>query len=118
MASFVLKVSSTGMMPEILEGINIQMIFLSRHGFPCCHTHWPPGVVGTLNSHPAELLGTVDDPAAETQGCVEVKYPIRVLEFIPGEIMDKLDESLLSTQLTHSVGKMAGEMDLLLQVTI
>lgn len=46
----------------------------------------------------------------------EVEYPVRILRYIPGEIMDKVNSSLLTPQLCYDVGNFAGRMDQALQV--
>ena len=43
-------------------------------------------------------------------------YAVRVLTFIPGVPMDKLDAKYLTPELAYSVGEMIGRADLALQV--
>ena len=118
---YVLKVSSLSTPPEIIEGLNSQMLFLSSKGFPCCYPIASRSGRYTPLASESELLGVAelgDARQVDVQSCVDVKYPVRVMKFIAGEIMDQLDEKLLSPELCYSVGKMAGRMDVLLEVSV
>ena len=112
---YVLKVSSSCITAEIIEGINSQMLFLSSKGFPCCHPIASRSGEYTRLVSKSELLGPAGDDARQkdARSNVDVKYPVRALKYIAGEIMD---QRLLSQDLIYSVGRMAGRMDLLLEV--
>ena len=61
-----------------------------------------------------ELLGgksAADGGEEET-----VEYPVRVMKYIPGELMDRLDKCYLTPQLSYDVGHYVGKMDHALQV--
>ena len=116
---FVLKVSSRGTTPEIIDGLNSQMLFLSGKGFPCCYPIASRGGEYTALASESELLGVAEGDVRQVDVLSrDVKYPVRVMKYIAGDIMDKLDERYLSPELSYSVGKMAGGMDLLLQVCL
>ena len=116
---FVLKVSSRGSTPEIIDGLNSQMLFLSGKGFPCCYPIASRGGEYSALASENELLGFAEGDARQVDVLSrDVKYPVRVMKYIAGDIMDKLDERYLSSELRYSVGKMAGGMDLLLQVCL
>ena len=111
--AYVLKVSSSCITAEVIEGINSQMLFLSSKGFPCCHPIASRSGEYTRLVSKSELLGD-DARQKDARSNVDVKYPVRALKYIAGEIMDKLDQRLLSQDLIYSVDRMAGRMDLLL----
>ena len=108
---FVLKISNRYInTPDIVEGLNAMMLFLSGRGFPCCCPVASRGGSHAIAASESELLGAV----AETES--EVTYPVRVFRFIPGDVMDKLEKRYLTPELSYSVGDVVGRMDLALQV--
>ena len=89
------------------------MFFLRERQFPCCY----PVATRREGTHAvaltaSELLGAKhEEPTGKG-----VRYIVRVMNFIPGEVMDKIDKSCLTPELSYSVGCLAGRMDLELQV--
>ena len=95
---------------DVLEGLNAVMLFLNERDLevPCCHP-----VASRAGSHvvvvpESEMTG---EPAGS-----DARYPVRVVRFIPGEVMDKLEKRHLTRELSYSVGRMVGRLDLALQV--
>ena len=97
---------------EILEALNDVMLFLSARNFPCsCPLAGRDGRHAILVSR-SKMLRLKE----ESDGAVE--YTVKVVRFIPGVVMDKLDKCYLTPELSYSVGNMVGRMDLALQVNI
>ena len=112
---FVLKLSNAHLYtPELVDGLTKMMLFVESRGFTCSS---PIASRTGQYSHMAteqELLGgmsAADDGEEET-----VEYPVRVMKYIPGELMDKLDKCYLTPQLSYDVGHYVGRMDHALQV--
>ena len=114
---FIFKMSNYGIFtPEIVEGLNSMLLFLSRKGFPCCRPLASRSGQYALLATEKELLGVADENEAISSA--GVKYPVRVLKYIPGEVMDKLEKRFFTPDLSYSVGSLVGRMDLALQVTL
>lgn len=109
LTQFVLKISNSDIAFDIIHGLNAMMIYLSKRSFPnCCPIASRRGSHAILVSE-SELLGK----ATEESG---VKYAVRVLTYIPGEVMDELGKQFLTPELAYCVGSLAGRMDLALRV--
>ena len=107
---FVLKMHNSGVCtPRMLEGLNAVMLFLRERGFPCCY---PIATRDGRHLIQSELPAPKTD--AESRGGPE--YSVKVLRFIPGCVMDKLEKRFLTPELFYSVGNLIGRMDLALQV--
>ena len=85
--------------PAVLDGLNSIMLWLSNKGLPVCC------------------------PIASRDGKYEVHcelsddtYTVKILKFIPGVVMDKLEKKYLTCELAYSVGKLVGNIDSALQV--
>ena len=99
--SFVLKLYNRNMStPAVQDGLNILMLRLSERGIPC--------------SRP--IASRKGDCAVETELGDGLTYTIKILRFIPGVVMDKLEKKYLTPELSYSVGKLIGKMDFALQV--
>ena len=112
---FVLKVNHFDPnIAKLAEGQSEMMLFVKKRGFMCAE---PIATKAKKYLHLAtekELLG--GKSGGEGREVEETEYPVRILRYIPGEIMDKVNSSLLAPQLCHSVGNFAGRMDRALQV--
>ena len=99
---------------EVTEGQNVIMRRLNQKGFNC-----PLPLKGRKGSE-IENVSESRLMEAQTNNSVhgsERMFCARVLTFIPGELLDKVDEQCLSPQLLYDVGNFIGRMDVELQVT-
>ena len=96
---------------DVLEGLNAVMLFLSEGDLevPCCRP-----VASRAGSH-VVVVSESEMTGEPTRS--DARYPVRVVRFIPGEVMDKLEKRHLTRELSYSVGRMVGRLDLALQVT-
>ena len=111
---FVLKVLNSGISTYVAEGMNAMMLFLSDRGIPCSRpipTRQGDYIL-TASERDLATLSPTEKPAAEPNST----YAVRVLTFVPGIPMDKLDKRYLTPELAYSVGEMVGKTDLALQV--
>ena len=101
--AFVLKMYNRHInTPAVVNGLSAMMLCVSESGIPCCR--------------PIPRREDYQGVETELESCgYDVRYT-NILRFIPGTVMDKLDKKYLTAELGYSVGKMAGEMDLALQV--
>ena len=115
---FVLKVLNRGISTSVVEGMNAMMLFLSDRGIPCSRP------VPTRRGNYI-LTASESDLTMHSSGSTTIQqnaqctaaYAVRVLTFIPGVPMDKLDKAHLTPELAYSVGETIGRADLALQVS-
>ena len=95
---------------DVLEGLNAVMLFLSERDLevPCCCPVASRAGTHVVVISEREMTG---EPARS-----DARYPVKVVRFIPGEVMDKLEKRHLTPELSYSVGCMVGRLDLALQV--
>lgn len=110
---FVLKLSNCILTDlDFLRGVNAVMQYLSEKGFSnCCPIASRRGSYAVSASE-SEILGVACETAPSS-----MTYPVRVLTFLSGEVMDKLEKEFLTPELSYSVGDLVGRMDLALQVS-
>lgn len=102
---FVLKLYNCNVYTShVLEGLNAVMLYLKDKGFPCCHP-----IASRTGSH---MIQSELPP----ESTAKVKYNVKVLRFLPGYVMDKLEKRYMTPELFYSLGNMVGRMDLALQV--
>ena len=99
---------------EVTEGLNVIMQRLNQEGFNC-----PLPLKGRKGT---EIEKVSESRLMETQTGNSVRgsermFWSRVLIFIPGELMDKVDKRCLTPQLLYDIGNFIGQMDAALQVT-
>lgn len=105
---FVLKISHSDIASDIIDGLNAMMLYLNKKGFPnCCPIASRGGSYAVAVSE-NQLLGKDKESA--------VKYAVRILTYIAGEVMDEVEKQFMTPELSYSVGCLAGRMDLELQV--
>ena len=109
---FVLKVLNSGISTHVAEGMNAMMLFLSHRGIPCSRP------VPTRRGDYILTASESDLSSGSTNAESTAAYAVRVLTFIPGVPMDKLDAKYLTPELAYSVGEMIGRADLALQVCL
>ena len=109
---FVLKLSNCILTDiDFLRGVNAVMQYLSEKGFSnCCPIASRRGSY-VVSASESEILGVACEIAPSS-----MMYPVRVLTFLSGEVMDKLEKEFLTPELSYSVGDLVGRMDLTLQV--
>lgn len=107
---FILKVSHITNSSELLEGVNEVMDHLHHKGFRCSHA---------IRNHSGKKIALLSenqlvrgDPNARTGRCV--KYPIRVLVYVPGETLEAVS---LTPKLAFGIGELAGSINKALLVT-
>ena len=103
----VLKICNSGIEIGVVEAM---MFFLNAKGISCCC----PAIATRQRKHTAvvshgELLGTETAQSDAT-------YTARVMKYITGEVMDRIEKRYLTPELAYSVGRLAGRIDLELQV--
>lgn len=105
---FVLRLSNTKSGHDIVSGHNAVMLHLRAKGIQCCEP------IITKLGHQLETLSEAD-LLQRNRGC-HVSYIVRVLTYIPGELMDEVDKCFLTSQLYYDAGYFVGQMDMALQV--
>ena len=68
----------------------------------------------TKRGHYLEILSEAD--LLQGNGRDDVTYVVRVLRYVPGELMDEVNKCYLTPELSYSVGGFVGRIDLALQV--
>ena len=112
---FVLKLSNAHLYtPELVDGLSKMMLFVESRGFVCGAPIASRTRQHSLMATEQELLGGKRSDGGKEVETVE--YPVRVMRYIPGELMDKLDKCYLTPQLSYDVGNYVGRMDQALQV--
>lgn len=97
---------------DILHGITAIMQHLSERCFPnCCPIASRRGDY-VISLSDSEMYGVGREGPRSG-----VRYPVRVLTFLPGEVMDKLEKRFMTPELSFSVGDLVGRMNLALQVS-
>lgn len=111
--AFILKISNSELKIEVVEGMNAMMFFLNERGVPCCCPIATREGSHVIAASKSQLLGVADDTQSD------VKFTVRVLTYVPGVPMDKLEkEHIMTEELLYSVGQLAGKIDCELQVSI
>ena len=105
---FVLKLSNGNFGRAMVSGQNSVMLHLRAKGIQCCEP------IITKRGHYLEILSEADLLQGSEGG--DVTYVVRVLRYIPGELMDEVDKCYLTPELSYSVGDFVGRIDLALQV--
>ena len=109
---YVLKVANSSFPPENFGGLNSVMKYLKSKGFNC-----PCPLIGRKGSDAefvseSELSKLTNGQTGEDGK----KFCVRVLTYIPGELMDKIDKIQITPRLLYDVGNCIGSMDKVLQV--
>ena len=112
---FVLKLSDRSVQsPELAEALSRVMVYLNRKGFTNNDSVPSRSLQYVYLASEKELLARERLPNEGEKE--EVYFPVRVLSYIRGELMDKVEDSYLTPQLMNSVGHYIGRMDSVLQV--
>lgn len=89
---------------DVLDALDSVMLWASERGVLCCRP-----IRSRYDGYAVQVgLGSSDG----------VKYTVKIMRFIPGTVMDKLEKKYLTSDLSYSVGSMCGKLDLALQVTL
>ena len=97
---------------DYLHGVNAMMHYLREKGFSnCCPIASRKGSY-VVSASESEILGVAREGAPSS-----TTYPVRVLTFLSGEVMDKLEKQFLTPELSYSVGDLVGRMNFALQVS-
>ena len=111
---FVLKLSDRSLQtPELAEALSRVMVYLNRKGFTVSDCVSSRSLTYVYLASEQELLARERLPS---EGEEEVYFPVRVVSYIRGELMDKVEDNFLTPQLMYSVGHYIGRMDSVLQV--
>ena len=110
--AFVLKISNSELKIDLVEGMNAMMFFLSERGIPCCCPIATRDGSHVIAASKSQLLGVVDDSPSD------VKFTVRVMSYVAGVPMDKIEKDHMTESLLYTVGQLAGKIDHELQVSI
>ena len=105
---FVLRLSNLMFSVELINGFNAVMQHLSKKGINCSQP---------LTSRSGRHLEMINGRDLDPEGRDLNQYPVRVLKFIPGTMMNELETKYLTSGFLYSVGHFAGKVDAALQVT-
>lgn len=121
--AYVLKINNTSVSLDNARGMNSMMTFLNSRGFRV------PRPLTSRNSSSAEvcsaetMLGPATGGRIGSEECElveaeqkEMKFCVRVLGFVPGELMDLVDKDYLTPRLVYSLGNYVGKMNATLKV--
>ena len=89
------------------------MLFLIERDIPCSSPLASRTGKHAITLSQQQLL--LEQESRETAESDAV-YTVKVVKYIPGEVMDKLEKCYLTPETSYSVGNMAGRMDLALMV--
>ena len=111
---FVLKITNASVSYEDTIGLNSAMKHLYSKGFQC------PYPLASRSGKETEVLnenqllkGEFGSPESRGE---ENEFCARVLFFIPGEMMDKIDQVYVTPRLMYELGQYIGSIDAALQV--
>ena len=111
MNEYVLKVSNTCFSFEVNQGMNCVMRFLKSREFDCPYP--------LLSRRGVDVEHVPEMDLIEKDGdCEKRKFSVRVVSFIPGEVMDNIDKIHITPRLLYDVGKYIGRIDTALQVIL
>ena len=105
---FALKISNGNFGQAMVSGQNAVMLHLKAKGIQCCEP------IMTKRGRYLEILSEAD--LLQGNGRDDVTYVVRVLRYVPGELMDEVNKCYLTPELSYSVGGFVGRIDLALQV--
>ena len=110
---FVLKISNKIFGRDVITGQNAVMLHLAAGGINCCQP------ILCRRGHYLEMLKT-EVLLSKTDGRCgegnEAEYAVRVLQYIPGEPMSRVEKRYLTPQLMYCVGNHVAKIDIALQV--
>ena len=121
-SEFTLKLSNPNYttLPLVKE-VNRAMLHIKSCGFP----YSPPCPLSSRHGDHAIQLSareleagdsSLKDDAIRSATDEEIKYFVRILEFLPGQELDKIEKKYLTVALLHEVGAMIGNLDKALEV--
>lgn len=131
-SEFILKLNNPLCTPaEVIKGLNAVMNHVKSCNFQFETCYPLPCKDGTdvLHLTAAELTGESGDvegsdhkvitkePNSWTSEQPELRYHVRVLPFISGEVFDSVDKKFLTPMLLQEVGEMIGKVDKELKVS-
>ena len=111
---FVLKINSTAFIPcEVIKGLNCIMNHLKGKGVQC------PYPLTSRDGRQLEIYS--ESQLLKNEGNHETsdkerEFGIRVLVFLPGEMLDTIDRVHITPRLMYETGKYIGNLDAALQV--
>ena len=111
---FVLKINSTVVASyEVIKGFNCVMNHLKGKGVQCCYP------LTSRDGSQLELYSEsqlLKDGGNHEESGKEREFAIRVLVFLPGEMLDSIDRVHITPRLMYETGKYIGNLDVMLQV--
>ena len=113
-SEFVLKITNASVNCEVTNGLNCALKHLYGKGFQCPYPLASRSGKETEVLNESQLLkgefGNRESRGEENEFCA------RVLFFIPGEMMDKIDQVYVTPRLMYELGQYIGSIDAALQV--
>ncbi len=106
---FVLKINSMLYPRDLVDGLNCMMSHLRGKGIQC------PYPLTSRNGRQLEMCSESRLSKCETND-KEKEYCVRVLFFIRGDVLDKIDKVHITPGLVYETGKYVGSLDAALQV--
>ena len=112
---FVLKISNKTCGHDVITGQNAVMLHLTARGINCCRPILCRGGQYLEMLKTEVLLSKTDGRCVEGN---EAEYAVRVLQYIPGEQMSRVEKRYLTPQLLYCVGNHVAKINIALQVYI
>ena len=121
---FVLKITNIAYSPDLVRGLTSLMTFLSSRGFRVPRPLASRDGLQVKVCSAGELLGdsTCHSGCHEAGNVPEssfsppLEYCVRLLPYIPDEVMDLIDIKYLTPKLAYSMGNLLGRLDVALKV--
>ena len=110
----VLKINSTAFIPyELINSLNCIMNHLKGKGIECSYP--------LMSKHGKQIEvcsenGLLKNENSRKRIDNEREFGVRVLAFLPGEMMDEIDKRFVTPRLMYETGKYIGNLDAALQV--
>ena len=106
---FVLRITNLMFSAGLVEGFNALMLHLSSRGITCTLP---------IPSRFGRYMEMVPGEEISLGGRYSQKYPVRVLRYLRGNLMDDLDPKFLTPKFLYSVGNFAGKVNAALEVSV
>ena len=111
---FVLKINSTAFIPwKVISSLNNVMNHLRGKGLQC------PYPVTSRDGRQLEIFSEsqlLKNEGNHGTSDKEREFGIRVLVFLPGELLDTIDRVHITPKLTYETGRYIGSLDVALRV--
>ena len=107
---FVLKISNPMRGLQFLNATNAMMLHLRAKGIKCSEP-----VMSKFGRY-IEKVSEKELLVGQSEGG-EVIYPVRVMKFVPGEMMNGIEVKFLTPRLLYNVGQFVGQVNTALEVS-